>query len=184
MNEGHPDKVSDQVSDSILDALIAGDPQSRVAVETMCMTGIVIVGGEVTSKSYVDIQDLVRGVIARIGYDDSAMGFDHKSCAVLNAINKQSPDIAMGVDRDGAGDQGMMFGFASRRDAGAHACCRSCYCAPPDREKLARGAAGSRAPSPGLRPDGKTQVTVAYEDARQAAFGGHRRCLDAARSRR
>src|SRR5690242_19064332 len=108
VNEGHPDKICDQVSDSILDALLSQDKTSRVAVESMCMTGMVIVGGEVTTRGWVDIQDLVRGVIERIGYDDSAMGFDHKSCGILNAINKQSPDIAMGVNKEemGAGDQG------------------------------------------------------------------------------
>jgi S-adenosylmethionine synthetase len=125
VNEGHPDKVSDQISDAVLDAMLAQDPKSRVACETMCLTGLVLVGGEITSKAQVDIQELVRGVVERIGYDDSAMGFDHRSCAVMNALNKQSPDINQGVDRAdgeiGAGDQGMMFGFAVRRDRGADA---------------------------------------------------------------
>jgi S-adenosylmethionine synthetase len=112
VNEGHPDKVSDQISDAVLDAMLAGDPMSRVACETFVTTGLVVVGGEITSKSVVEIQDLVRDVIKGIGYDDSAMGFDYRSCGILNAIHTQSPDISMGVDKDGAGDQGMMFGFA------------------------------------------------------------------------
>ena len=118
VSEGHPDKMADQISDAILDAIIKDDPNARVAVETMVKTGMAIVAGEVTTSTYVDLEDVVRGVILDIGYDSSDVGFDGASCAVLNAIGKQSPDIAMGVDESsdheqGAGDQGLMFGYAT-----------------------------------------------------------------------
>ncbi len=109
---GHPDKVADQISDALLDAMLAEDPYSRVACETMVSTGMVIVAGEVTTRAYVEIPDIVRETIREIGYTSGDMAFDYESCAVLSTIKKQSADIAMGVDRDGAGDQGMMFGFA------------------------------------------------------------------------
>ena len=166
VSEGHPDKISDQVSDSILDAMLKGDKGSRVAVETMCMTGLVVVGGEVTSKSIVDIQDLVRSVIKQIGYNDSEMGFDYRSCGIINCINKQSPDIAMGVDKAemGAGDQGMMFGYAVDETpelmpmpiSYAHGLMR----------KLTEVRKNGKLKF--LRPDSKGQVTVRYENGRPA----------------
>ena len=117
VTEGHPDKISDQISDAILDAILEKDPQGRVACETFVTTGLVMVGGEITTSAYVDIQRIVRSTIKRIGYTDSMMGFDYKTCAVLVSIDKQSSDISQGVDDDkheqGAGDQGMMFGYAS-----------------------------------------------------------------------
>ncbi|MBT8095111.1 MAG: methionine adenosyltransferase, partial [Gammaproteobacteria bacterium] len=118
VSEGHPDKIADQISDAILDAIIAEDPRARVACETMVKTGVAIVAGEITTSAWVDIEDIVRNTVLEIGYNSSAMGFDGASCSVLNAIGKQSPDIAMGVDRataeeQGAGDQGLMFGYAT-----------------------------------------------------------------------
>ncbi|MFO0725196.1 MAG: methionine adenosyltransferase [Myxococcota bacterium] len=166
VSEGHPDKISDQVSDSVLDAMLKGDKGSRVAVETMCMTGLVVVGGEVTSKSIVDIPELVRSVVKDIGYNDSEMGFDYRSCGILNCINKQSPDIAMGVDKAemGAGDQGMMFGYAVDETpelmpmpiSYAHGLMRKLT------EVRKNGTLKF------LRPDSKGQVTVRYENGRPA----------------
>jgi S-adenosylmethionine synthetase len=113
VTEGHPDKIADQVSDAILDACLEQDPYSRVAAETLTATGLVVIAGEITTKAYVDFQSLVRGVVASIGYDNALYGFDSNTCAVISTINKQSGDIAQGVDTGGAGDQGMMFGYAS-----------------------------------------------------------------------
>ena len=113
VTEGHPDKIADQISDAILDACIEQDAYSRVACETLTATGLVVIAGEITTKAYVDFQTLVRGVVASIGYDNALYGFDSNTCAVISSINKQSGDIAMGVDTGGAGDQGMMFGYAT-----------------------------------------------------------------------
>ncbi|MCC6661836.1 MAG: methionine adenosyltransferase [Phycisphaerales bacterium] len=156
---GHPDKIADQISDAVLDAMLADDPFSRVAVETLVSTGMAVVAGEVTTKAYVEIPDLVREVIRDIGYTSADMKFDNESCAVLTSIKKQSPDIAMGVDREGAGDQGMMFGFA----------CRDTPELMPLPIQLAHRLVEQQAHVrregiiPGLRPDAKSQVTVEYD---------------------
>ncbi len=162
VTEGHPDKIADQVSDAVLDAVLADDPTGRVACETMVTTGICVVAGEITTKTYVDVPKLVRGVISQIGYTDAAMGFDSKTCAVVNMIQAQSPDIAMGVDTGGAGDQGLMFGYA---------CDETEELMPLPimmAHKLARRLSEMRKDGtlPYLRPDGKSQVSVEYVDGK------------------
>jgi S-adenosylmethionine synthetase len=159
VTEGHPDKIADQISDSILDALLAQDPQSRVACETLVTTGIAFIAGEITTRAVIDYQKVVRDTITDVGYTRGKFGFDAETCAVLSSVHSQSPDIAMGVDTGGAGDQGLMFGFACRETDElmplpimlAH--------------KLARGLSTARRDGvlPYLRPDGKSQVTVEYD---------------------
>src|SRR6185312_7178 len=162
VTEGHPDKVADQVSDSVLDALLANDPTGRVACEVLVTTGIGVVAAEITTTTYVDVPRIAREVIQDIGYTDAAFGYDAKTCGVLNTIQSQSPDIAMGVDTGGAGDQGMMFGYA---------CDETKELMPLPiilAHKLVRRLSEVRKSGklPYLRPDGKSQVSVEYVDGK------------------
>ncbi len=164
VTEGHPDKMADQISDAVLDAVLAEDPMGRVACEVLVTTGICVVSGEITTKTYVDVPKLARQVIQDIGYTDADMGFDSKTCGVLNTIQSQSPDIAMGVDTGGAGDQGLMFGFA---------CNETPELMPLPvmlAHKLVRRLSEVRRAGTlkFLRPDGKSQVSVEYIDGKPA----------------
>ncbi|MEM8816388.1 MAG: methionine adenosyltransferase [Pseudomonadota bacterium] len=171
VSEGHPDKISDQISDAILDAILIEDSSARVACETLVKTGMVVVAGEITTSAWVDFEAIVRDTVTGIGYTDSEMGFDGASCAVLNAIGKQSPDIAQGVDRDsdeaqGAGDQGLMFGYATNEtDVLMPAPITYSH-------RLVRRQAEVRKNGtlPWLRPDAKSQVTFVYEDSKPVAI--------------
>jgi len=160
VTEGHPDKIADQISDAILDACLEQDPYSRVACETLTCTGLVVIAGEITTKAYVDFQSLVRKTVAEIGYTHSEYGFDSNTCAVISTINKQSPDIAQGVDTGGAGDQGMMFGFATNETPELMPLPVSL--AHRLSEKLSEVRKSGLMPY--LRPDGKSQVTVEYAE--------------------
>ena len=165
VSEGHPDKLADQISDAVLDAILSEDKFARVACETMVKTGVAIVGGEITTSAWVDLEDLVRGVICDIGYTSSDVGYDGATCGVINIIGKQSPDIAQGVDRQkpedqGAGDQGLMFGYASNETDVLMPAPITFAHRLVERQAEARkdGSLGW------LRPDAKSQVTVRYDD--------------------
>jgi S-adenosylmethionine synthetase len=165
VSEGHPDKIADQISDAVLDAILEQDPRARVACETMVKTGMALVAGEISTSAWVDLEDVVRGTIIDVGYDDSAMGFDGHSCAVLNAIGKQSPDIAQGVDREsaerqGAGDQGLMFGYATNETSVLMPAPITYSHLLVQRQARVR----KEGILPWLRPDAKSQVTFVYED--------------------
>ncbi|NCF52101.1 methionine adenosyltransferase [Gammaproteobacteria bacterium] len=171
VSEGHPDKISDQISDAVLDAILKHDVNARVACETLVKTGMAIVAGEVTTSAWVDLEEIVRGTIIGIGYTDSSMGFDGHTCAVLNAIGKQSPDIAQGVDRgnakeQGAGDQGLMFGYATNEtDVLMPAPITFSHRLVQRQAKVRKNGT-----LPWLRPDAKSQVTFVYEDNKPVAI--------------
>ena len=171
VSEGHPDKMADQISDAILDALLEQDKGSRVACETMIKTGMVVVAGEITTEAYVDIEDIVRGVVNDIGYNNSESGFDSNTCAVLNGIGKQSPDIAMGVDdsedhEQGAGDQGLMFGYATN-ETGVLMPAPITYSHLLVKRQSEVRKDGTL---PWLQPDAKSQITFRYENGKPVAI--------------
>ncbi|MEM6774925.1 MAG: methionine adenosyltransferase [Pseudomonadota bacterium] len=171
VSEGHPDKMADQISDAILDHILADDPEARVAVETLVKTGMVVVAGEVTTSTYVDLEDVVRDVVLDIGYNNSDVGFDGASCAVLNAIGKQSHDIAMGVDEgeekeQGAGDQGLMFGYASNETDVLMPAPIYYSHRLVERQAILR----KNGELPWLRPDAKSQVSLRYENGKPVAI--------------
>ncbi len=160
VTEGHPDKMADQISDAILDACLTEDPASRVACETLLTTGLAFIAGEITTKAYVDFPATVRGTVMSVGYTDAAYGFDHETCAVISSIHEQSPDIAMGVDPGGAGDQGMMFGYATNENPELMP--TPILLAHRLTQRLAQVRKSGQLDF--LRPDGKSQVTVEYDD--------------------
>ena len=169
VSEGHPDKVADQISDAILDAILAQDPNARVACETLCSTGLIVMSGEITTEANVDYMQVARAAVKRIGYDSSDIGFDYRTCAVLTAFNKQSPDIAQGVNRtkeeemdQGAGDQGLMFGYAC--DETPQLMPMPIYYAHRLMERQAELRKDGRLPW--LRPDAKSQVSVRYRNGK------------------
>ncbi|SQC45286.1 S-adenosylmethionine synthetase [Klebsiella pneumoniae] len=183
VSEGHPDKIADQISDAVLDAILEQDPKARVACETYVKTGMVLVGGEITTSAWVDIEEITRNTVREIGYVHSDMGFDANSCAVLSAIGKQSPDINQGVDRadpleQGAGDQGLMFGYATNEtDVLMPAPVTYAH-------RLVQRQAEVRKNGtlPWLRPDAKSQVTFQYDDGKIVGIG-RGRSVDSARGR-
>lgn len=170
VSEGHPDKIADQISDAVLDAILAQDPGARVACETFVKTGMVLVGGEITTKAWVDVESVTRAVVRDIGYNSSSMGFDWESCAVLSAIGKQSSDIAQGVDNQdtrilGAGDQGLMFGYASMEtDVYMPAPIAYAHRLMEKQSELRKSGQ-----LPWLRPDAKSQVTLRYKNGKPVA---------------